>query len=196
MAARALIFDLDGTIWDSASWFAHALAIETGGPIEPFERLLRGTGNIVAEISRTGIGRRSFLRGAFDRLGPPKVYPAARSTLDQLGIAGERLGVVTSLPGSIALPMLVACELEDAFGTIVHAGRCRTPKPHPRGIHMALQELGVNATPESFYVGDRLVDAEAADRAGVSFLWVSHGYEMPEAASGIEARDVSDLLAL
>lgn len=194
MVARALIFDLDGTIWDSANWFARALAIETGQPPAPIEQHLRDRGNIVAELSRAGIGRGPFLRRAIDRLGAPDVYPDAATTLDQLRGSGEPLGVVTSLPGSIALPMLIACGLAETFGSVVHAGRCRTPKPHPRGIRLAMEDLGVLAGPDTFYVGDRSVDAEAADRAGVSFLWVSHGYEIPSEASGVEVRDIADLL--
>jgi phosphoglycolate phosphatase-like HAD superfamily hydrolase len=92
--------------------------------------------------------------------------------------------------------MLEAANLSHLFGAVVHAGICRTAKPHPRSIHMALAMLDIPATSESFYVGDRQSDADAASRAGVSFAWMAHGYEQPAADSGIDPISPTDLLEL
>jgi HAD superfamily hydrolase (TIGR01549 family) len=194
MAADALIFDLDGTVWDSARWFARVFA--NGDPLreECFRKELAGTGNIVRVLNRENYSREKLIRRAIELSGGPPLFTGMAEALDDLKRSGIPLGVATSLPGSIALPMLKAAALETLFGTVIHAGICKAPKPSPASINMALRQLKISAGPNVFYVGDRGSDAEAALQAGVSFAWMIHGYETP--SSGIQPLQPEELITL
>lgn len=196
MAAHALIFDLDGTVWDSAGWFAAALGDGDAEASAGIAAELVAGGNVIGVLQRTGMTRRRLLRDATARSGPPPLFDGMRDALDALRTRGTRLGVATSLPGSLAEPMLEAAGVDRLFGSVVHAGLCRTGKPHPRSLLMAAAGLGVAPGSDIHYVGDRLVDAEAARRAGMGAVWIAHGYERPPAGSGVAVRAPAGLLDL
>lgn len=195
MVANALIFDLDGTVWDSAGWFATALARGEPAAAAAARRQLVQGGNIVRALDESGMTRAKLLSEAI-RSGPPPLFPGIRQVLEELSLRGIPLAVATSLPGTLATPMLAAANLGSIFNAVVHAGLCRTAKPHPRSIHVALEMLNIAASSETYYVGDRASDAQAATRAGVSFAWMAHGYEQPTASSGIRVINPEDLLDL
>lgn len=196
MAANALIFDLDGTVWDSAAWFAAALGEDDPDAVAAARSDLVAGGNIVRVLNRAGISRVRLLNEAQRRCGPPPLFNGVVETLKALEQRGTPIAVATSLPGSLALPMVKAAGLAETFGAIVHAGICRVPKPNPASINMALRLLGVPASLNVFYVGDRAIDAEAARRAGVSSAWIAHGYEHPDHGLGIVPIVPAELLDL
>lgn len=196
MAADALIFDLDGTIWDSAGWFAAGLsngdtAVEARLRVE----LMEG-GNIIGALARAGITRNRLLSESQARAGPPPLFDGMREALNSLSERGTRLAVATSLPGTLATPMLRMADLDGTFEIVVHAGLCRTPKPHPRSLYMVLERLGLSPSPDCYYVGDRASDQAAAAAAGLSAAWMAHGYEKP--AKDMKKRTISpaELLGL
>lgn len=195
MAARALILDLDGTVWDSAPWFAAALA---DGPdaVAALANGLRTTGNIVRVTERAGFTRQRLLREAGQRCGPPPLFPGMRAALDGAAARGVWLAVATSLPGSIALPMIEMAGLTGLLGPVIHAGVCRAFKPSPASINMALRGLGIADPQTAVYIGDRAVDAEAARRAGMPMAWVTHGYEPPVSTSHVVVTDAGGIAAL
>ena len=178
MVARTLIFDLDGTIWDSASWFASGLADDPQTVARARSELANG-GNIVRALSNAGLTKSRLIRAAQSRSGQPPIFAGMTEAIEELSQRGTRLAVATSLPGTLAIPMLQACGLEGSFEAVVHAGICRVAKPDPRSILVALRLLGEEPTRDAVYVGDRNVDRVAAERAGVGFAWMSHGYETP-----------------
>ncbi|WP_411340694.1 HAD family hydrolase [Sphingopyxis sp. J-6] len=196
MAAEALIFDLDGTIWDSASWFARGLEETVAASPQDVRDRLVGSGNIIAEINRAGISRSKLLNSAFAVAGPPPLFDGIGEALDELKVRRVPLAVATNLPGTLVTPMLEMTGLNAHFSSVVHAGVCRTPKPHPRSILLTLGELGISPSLDVVYIGDRNSDAEAAARAGVSMAWVTHGYEPVSVRAGvraISAQEISDL---
>ena len=196
MAVVALIVDLDGTVWDSARWFAAALGGDDQENIRQIHSSLVGGTNIVRALKDAGMTRGRIMVEATRRLGPPPLFPGMGEALAAFSARGVPLGVATSLPGTLAEPMLKAAGIDAFFATVVHAGKCRNAKPHPRSLLMAAADLGVDPGPNVIYLGDRTSDAEAARRAGFSFVWMSHGYEQPSAASGITLRTSSELVDL
>ena len=196
MVANALIFDLDGTVWDSADWFASALANGDPTVFASLRANLRDGANIVALLKSTGITRGRLIRDAQLRSGPPPVFEGMREALQQLSARGTPLAVVTSLPGTLAMPMLEACELTTILPVVVHASNCRIRKPRPEPILKALEMLECPASRSVFYVGDRAIDALAAERAGISSAWMRHGYEQPSANSGVMTIAPAELVEL
>jgi HAD superfamily hydrolase (TIGR01509 family) len=172
MAPRAIIFDLDGTIWDSEPWFARLLGAQGGPGASEYERLLRSGTSIVKLIAR----RAAFVRIATASISSLNLYPEIRKVLALLSEKNVGLGVFTSLPGWIVEPILSGLGIDSHFRAVIHAGNCRQRKPHPMGIFNALGALGVQVGPTVYYVGDREVDSRTARNAGISFAWASYGY--------------------
>jgi HAD superfamily hydrolase (TIGR01509 family) len=175
VAAGALVLDLDGTVWDSYPWLARIAGGSRSGQREalrslrdlrvPAARVLRGAGVTPARF-------RAICAEARD-LAP---YPGVSETLAELRQRGTPLGVVTNLPAWLADPMLACLDLRSYFRSGVDYGRTRRHKPYPDPIEACLDELEIEASPSVWYVGDTESDAEAANRAGISFAWASYGY--------------------
>ena len=172
MAPRAIIFDLDGTIWDSEPWFARLLGAQGGPGASEYERLLRSGTSIVKLIAR----RAAFVRIATASISSLNLYPEIRKVLALLSEKNVGLGVFTSLPGWIVEPIVSGLGIDSHFKAVIHAGNCHQRKPHPMGIFNAIGALGVQAGPTVYYVGDREVDSRTARNAGISFAWASYGY--------------------
>ncbi len=94
------------------------------------------------------------------------VWPGLGEFLKACKGRGLRLGVLSDYPAEAKLDALGLTELFDVV-LCAQAPDIGVFKPHPRGLHVALQKLG--ATPaETLYVGDRVdADAAAAAAAGV-----------------------------
>ena len=105
-------------------------------------------------------------------------------TLGQARKQGLRLGVFSDYPANDKLRAMGVLDLFDAVVT-AQDPEVQRFKPHPRGIEVAMDRLGVSNR-EAIYIGDRAdVDAEAADRAGVSCVIVRRSF----------SRDVNDGIA-
>lgn len=171
MAARALILDLDGTVWDSYPWLAR-LAGGGGRKAEAAAlAVLRDSGNAAKLLRDAGITSSRFksICATSDEL---RTYAGVRSTLRALREGRVPLGVVTNLPGWIAEPMLSCTGIAGYFGSVVVWSRAQKSSR----ILASLAELGVEPAPNVWYVGDLATDGAAAARAGVSFAWASYGY--------------------
>jgi putative hydrolase of the HAD superfamily len=96
----------------------------------------------------------------------PCVRPGLREFLQHCKTRGLRLGVLSDYPAETKLKALGLGGLFDVV-LCAQAPEVGAFKPHPRGLQVALERLGVTAA-ESLYVGDRAeVDAAAAAAAGV-----------------------------
>jgi phosphoglycolate phosphatase-like HAD superfamily hydrolase len=162
---------------------------------EIHDRLV-GSGNVVSEISRSGVSRAKLLQLTLASAGPPPVYEGVGDVIGELSQRGMPLAIATNLPGTLAMPMLEMTDLGSRFSSVIHAGICRTPKPHPRSILLTLNGLGILPSANVYYVGDRLSDAEAAASAGISMAWVKHGYEQPLVKSGVRPVSAFEILDL
>src|SRR4051812_41857248 len=112
MAVRAVILDLDGTVWDSQPWFAELIATRTRRPVaDVLKGVRRGRPPIATMLDAAGISRAAFRRLCGDG-NLCDLYPEAAKTLRALRDSRIPLGVVTNLPGWLALPMLARAELE------------------------------------------------------------------------------------
>jgi phosphoglycolate phosphatase len=183
MAPRALVFDLDGTIWDTRPWLARLV----GGGHASAERAatdaLRGGAN-AAKLLRSARLQPQFGSLCSEALDL-KPYPGVRKTLRALASAGVPLGVVTNLPGWMADPLLAGFSLDGYFGRVITYGSTQAHKPSAEPILACLKGLGVDPAADVWYVGDSLTDCQAAVRAGVSFAWAAYGYSAsrPEGSS-------------
>jgi len=96
-------------------------------------------------------------------------------TLGQARKQGFRLGVFSDYPANEKLRAMGVLDLFDAVVT-AQDPEVQRFKPHPRGIEVTMDRLGVSKR-EAIYIGDRAdVDGEAADRAGVRCVIVRRSF--------------------
>jgi phosphoglycolate phosphatase len=216
VATARVVFDLDGTLIDSAPdirALANALLTREGAaPLTLAEtRDFIGHG-VAAFVARMRAARHipeaehdrlmsDFVRGYEDAFHLTTPYPRVPETLQALRAAGHRLGICTNKPLRPCRAVLAHLGLLDHFEVTVGGDSMAQRKPDPAPLDAAFRELG---TGPRLYVGDSETDAETARRADVPFLLFSGGYrkqpvtELPHALAfddfGDLPRCILDLL--
>jgi phosphoglycolate phosphatase len=188
---RALIFDLDGTLVDSAEDLRAALNQLLGGiglrPIEANE--IKGMiGDGVLKLVQRALAAAHGDPQQTDALLPrfleiyqansanlTRCYPAVLETLDLLHGNGFRLAVVTNKPVFATNRILEALSLTEFFPVVIGGDSVRQRKPHPAPLLEAVRRLGVDVS-QSLMVGDNIHDVEAAHAAGMRCVAVTYGY--------------------
>ena len=188
----AIVFDLDGTLVDSAPDIAaginHMLAEHGLGPlaVRDVERLTgEGASVLVARVleqvgvtaDETRVARDTASYLAHYRARPcvdSTLFADAGTVIPALRRAGIRLGVCTNKPEALAIEVLRALGLLDAMEVVVGADTTPARKPDPLPLLHTLRVLGV-APSDAVYVGDTAIDLACAQAAGVPCRLVNWG---------------------
>jgi phosphoglycolate phosphatase len=195
-ALSAVLFDLDGTLLDTAGDIALALnravgehawapveltdvrrMIGRGGPML-VERAAAHQGRDLDQATRTAIVERFFHHyGALEESGECAAQPfgGAREALQSLHAAGLRIAVVTNKQQRFADALLRLLGLRGWIDLVVGGDTCERRKPDPLPLQFACASLGV-PTAEAIMIGDSINDVQAARAAGIPVLCVPHGY--------------------
>ena len=185
---RAVCFDFDYTLGDSTdsivAGFQSGFA-RLGQPI-PDRETVRGTIGYLLEDAYTLLtgdddpARQAQFRAYFLEVAKPRqreettLFPGAEALLRGLQAQGVRLGIVSTKTGETSQYIMERLGLGDTLDLIIGSYDVTHHKPHPEGILTALARMDV--PPEDFlYCGDTVLDAEAAQRAGVDFAAVLNG---------------------
>jgi phosphoglycolate phosphatase len=190
LAVRAVLFDLDGTIADTAADLAAALnRIRADRSLPPLEvPLLRprasdGTRGMLD--AGLGITREhpefEALKEAF--LGyyqsalceHTQLFPEAERVLAEIERRGLAWGIVTNKASRFTLPLLERLQLSHRAAAIVCGDTTAQAKPHPAPLLHAASSLGVEAG-HCVYVGDAERDVMAARAASMKAIVASYGY--------------------
>jgi phosphoglycolate phosphatase len=191
-----VIFDLDGTLVDTAPDIARALGValaETGVPPLPLDTVKRMVGDGARELIRRALGAASSdaarEEAAFGRFlasyrenvcVASQLYPGVVDGLAALRRDGAALAVVTNKPGDLARTLLGTLEIATSFDAIIGDGDGFPRKPDPAAARSVLAKVGVS--PErTVVVGDGLPDMRLARALGVAAVAATWGY-VPAAA--------------
>ena len=186
---RGVLFDLDGTLLDTAPDLAAALnqLLTAEGMKElPFETIRPHVSHGALRLVRLAFGepdkprfedlRRRFLD--FYRASLAKetrLFDGFDAVLDTLESAGLRWGIVTNKPGWLTLPLLEEVGLAGRSSCIVSGDTLAERKPHPMQLLHAADLLGLEPG-HCVYMGDAERDVQAARNAGMIPLVAGFGY--------------------
>jgi N-acetyl-D-muramate 6-phosphate phosphatase len=196
LPVRAVLFDLDGTLADTAADLAAAVnRIRADRKLAPLAlRELRphasdGTRGMLGAGLGIGRGDPGFeaAKDAFHvyyeaaLCEHTRLFPGAEEALAEIERRGLSWGIVTNKAARFTLPLLAALQLERRAATVVCGDTTAKPKPHPAPLLHAALSLGL-AAEACVYVGDAERDIVAARAAGMASLVASYGYVGPDAA--------------
>lgn len=189
-----VLFDLDGTLVDSAPDLAYSLntmLTELGLPNREEEQLREWIGSGAERLVKRA------LTGCLDGKPDPRLfqqafeffseiyventskrsrlYPGVREGLDYLMETNRRLGCITNKRGRFTEPLLKSLKIYDDFAIVISGDTLPKKKPDPLPLLHAAEVLGV-APEHALMIGDSANDVEAARAAGVACVCVRYGY--------------------
>jgi phosphoglycolate phosphatase len=197
---QAILFDLDGTLLDTAGDIALALrrAFAEHGFVAPDEAAVRrmiGRGAPML-VERSTAAQAMVLDAAakaelverfFHHYGrlqdedecAAEPYPGAREALQALHAAGLPLAIVTNKQQRFAQGLMNRLGLAPYVRLVVGGDSCERRKPDPQPLLWASAQLGAEAA-HTLMVGDSVNDVLAARAAGMAVVCVPYGYNEGE----------------
>ena len=193
---KGVLFDLDGTLLDTASDIAHALNLALGeygiaafpvsevilmvGRGSPIliERATAARGRTLSDKQRAAVLDRFFhYYGELEEQGKSEAvpYPGAAEALRRLHTAGVKTAVVTNKHHRFANALMENLKLSPWIDLIVGGDTCERRKPDPQPLLFACSSLGFTAA-EALMVGDSINDVGAARAARIPVVCVPYGY--------------------
>lgn len=187
--ADAVLFDLDGTLIDSAPDLLAALdhvrarrGLSGADHGWLREHVSRGAAGLI-DAGLPGLAgdereaaRRELLEHyechCWDASRP---FEGVEGMLAALQARGVALGVVTNKIGRFAVPVMARAGWADRFGCLVTGDRVERPKPDPQPVELACSELDVDPR-RCVFVGDDRRDVLAGQAAGVATIVAAWGY--------------------
>nr|WP_297381844.1 phosphoglycolate phosphatase [uncultured Roseateles sp.] len=189
-AIRTVLFDLDGTLVDSAPDLAGAtneMLVARGLPEVPFERLrpmvgagARGMMGVAFGVSPKEMTFPALRDEFFDRyerrlLRATRPFDGVAAMLQALSDDGLSWGIVTNKSERFALPLARGLGWSERAAAVVGGDTTPHSKPHPEPLLEAARRAGV-APAECVYVGDDARDVLAGRAAGMPTIAVRWGY--------------------
>jgi N-acetyl-D-muramate 6-phosphate phosphatase len=190
LKVKAVLFDLDGTLIDSAPDLAGAandMRVARGLPKLPYAdfRPMVGSGargmvgagfGIGPEDARFADLRDEFLNRYEQRMTQlTQVFAEVTGMLGALDAAAIPWGIVTNKATRFALPLVEALSLHQRAAVLIAGDTTPHSKPHPAPLLEAARRLQVEPH-DCAYVGDDLRDVQAGHAAGMTTVAVRWGY--------------------
>jgi N-acetyl-D-muramate 6-phosphate phosphatase len=199
---RAILFDMDGTVLDTAPDMAaalNALRAEQGLAPMAYDEVRCAVSHGAARVVRSAFpdaedGQFAALQGRFLEIyrgalsGGTQLFPGMGQVLDALAARRLKSGIVTNKAGWLTEPLLEELGLRARFDCVVSGDTVAERKPHPLPLLHAAKLAGV--TPgECIYVGDAERDVQAAHAAGMVALVANYGYLRADEDSSVWGGD-------
>ena len=186
----ALLFDLDGTLLDTAPDFITALKTQLrrhGREPMPDSMIRNCVTNGSVGIIEQGFGmpqnhpefeplREEFLALYFDNLADKTaLFSGLQQVLDDCAERGIPWGIVTNKPWKYTEPALTQLNLMSGAATVICPDHVAQPKPDPEAMYLACSQIDI-APANCLYVGDHVRDIDAGRAAGMRTIAAGWGY--------------------
>lgn len=188
MTKRLAVFDLDGTLVDSAqvvSKILNELRQGMGKKVRDVDYFIPwislGGEDLVAnglDIDPKDAEKHlQEFRARYAALPTPKgsVYPEVEELLIELNALDVKLCICTNKPRGLAEKVLAETGLQKYFKFMSAGGDLESKKPHPRNLEVCISNFG-EQTEAAVLIGDSLVDQKIAGSIGVDFAYFEAGY--------------------
>ena len=186
---RAVLFDLDGTLLDSApdlvgslNWVRRSEKLPPLAVSEMQRFASKGAvGLLKAGMPATDGATLETWRQRFlehysqNSFNDSRLYDGIPELLDFLGKRGIPWGIVTNKPEALTLPIVEAARLSDTISCVVCGDTLNESKPHPAPVSLACGMVDV-APGETLFVGDDVRDIQAGRAAGTQTAAAYYGY--------------------
>jgi len=189
----AILFDLDGTLIDTAPDLAASMnfVLQQNGraqvPAADVRHMVGQGARVLMERGMAATGTPASapeLDRLFDEFldyylahiaDHSAVFPAVEKILTQLKSAGALLAVCTNKPESASIKLLREFSLDGYFSAIIGGDSLAVRKPDPGHILGTLEKMGATVS-KAIMVGDSANDIDAAKAAGIPAIGVPFGY--------------------
>ncbi len=187
---KAVLFDFDGTLADTAPDLGHALnrqRVARGMPALPIEQIRpqasagsRGLLNLGFNI-KPGDNDYESMRDEFlyfytERLCHDTcLFPGVDELLDELEIRDLPWGIVTNKPARFAHPLIQMLGLTQRVACVICGDETNNTKPHPEPLLAASNKIAISPT-SCIYLGDDIRDVQASLAAGMQPIVARYGY--------------------
>lgn len=187
---RTVLFDLDGTLADTApdlGFAINALLKEEGRPALPYTAIRATASHGARGLIKLGFGverndpafqplRQRFLQLYADNLCThTKLFPGVDHVIAHLRNKGLHWGIVTNKPAYLTDCLIKELGFAASAACVVSGDTTANSKPHPEPLLYGCAQAGGRAD-ECLYVGDAERDIEAGRRAGMKTLVALFGY--------------------
>lgn len=213
LQTRSLIlFDLDGTLVDSAADLYRAMNLslaKLGLPLVTEAQVRVWVGKGVAKLCEAVLNhlfgqvdaqQQAQLLSTFMQVYAQElcvdtqVYEGVLPFLDYCQAQHIAMACVTNKPEHLARGILDVLQLATYFKMVVGGDSLAERKPHPLPLLHCVEQEGVSVA-ETLMIGDSSNDVEAARRAGIDCIVVSYGYNHGESIYDCQPQQVVDRLA-
>lgn len=187
---NTVLFDLDGTLIDTAPDMANALNIlleEEGYDVLSFAHIRPIVSNGSAALVQLGFPelidqstierlKKRYLAIYQDKLCIySTLFPGISELIDYIEKKQMRWGVVTNKPGWLTDPLMQQIGLAKRAACIISGDTTKNRKPHPEPMYLACKQI--NSLPENcIYIGDARRDIQAGSNAGMQTVIANYGY--------------------
>ncbi|RDH80659.1 MAG: phosphoglycolate phosphatase [endosymbiont of Galathealinum brachiosum] len=187
---NTVLFDLDGTLIDTAPDMANALNIlleEEGFDILSFAHIRPVVSDGSAALVQLGFPqledestidrlKKRYLEIYENKLCVHSVlFPGMKKLIEHIEDQEMRWGVVTNKPGWLTDPLMEQIGLAERAACIISGDSTKNRKPHPEPMYLACKQA--NSRPENcIYIGDAQRDIQAGVNAGMQTVIANYGY--------------------
>ena len=187
---EAVLFDLDGTLVDTAPDFVIAVnqlrnsqaltSLPAEGIAEQVSNgsiaLTQHAFNITPEHADFSFLRQALLDNYLNCIGQySALYSGLDELLKQLNNASIPWGIVTNKPVAYAQPLIEKLGLIEGCDVLICPDHVNQAKPHPEALLMAAEKINCKVTATA-YIGDHDRDIEAGRAAGMKTIAAAYGY--------------------
>lgn len=187
---RAVMFDLDGTLLDTAPDFVvvvNQLLSEQGRPTLPDEIIRAGVSNGSKALIKLAFGideahttfeplRQRLLELYLQHIAVyTKPFPGIENLLEKLAQHQLAWGIATNKPAAYTLPLMAALNMQPAPASVICPDHVRRSKPDPESMLLASTQLGCKPQ-QIIFVGDHKRDIDCGRDAGSITIAAAYGY--------------------